>query len=68
MADEIKWITVNNVHIPINPGQSKDEAVKEFTDKQEQKQSLKDKTVEDLKTEAISNSYNSEISELAIQK
>jgi len=28
--ENIKWITVNGVHIPIRPGEDKDEAVKEF--------------------------------------
>lgn len=53
MADEIKWITVNGVHIPIKPGQTKDEAVKEFTEKQAEKDRLNEKSVEELKEAAI---------------
>lgn len=49
MAEEIEWITINHVHIPIKPGQSKDDAVKEFTEQQEQKKALQDKSVEELK-------------------
>lgn len=30
MAEEIKWITVNHVHIPIMPGQTKQQAVDNF--------------------------------------
>ena len=30
MADEIKWVTVNHVHIPIMPGQTKQQAVDNF--------------------------------------
>lgn len=48
MTEEIKWITINGVHIPIKPGQTKDEAVKEFTDKQEANASLKEKTSTEL--------------------
>ena len=48
MAEEIKWITMNGVHIPIMPGQTKDDAVKEFTDKQEAIAKLKDKTATEL--------------------
>lgn len=48
MAEEIKWITMNGVHIPIMPGQTKDDAVKEFTEKQEAIAKLKDKTSTEL--------------------
>ena len=33
--DDIEWITVSGNHIPIKKGQSKDEAVKEFIEKQQ---------------------------------
>ena len=39
--DDIEWITVHGNHIPIKKGQSKDEAVKEFIEKQGNKSSDK---------------------------
>ena len=36
------WITVNGVHIPIKPGQNKDDVVKNFLDKQKDKEPKKD--------------------------
>ncbi|MBO7696241.1 MAG: DUF2213 domain-containing protein [Methanobrevibacter sp.] len=33
--DDVEWITVHGNHIPIKKGQSKDEAVKEFIEKQQ---------------------------------
>lgn len=44
--DDIEWITVHGNHIPVKKGQSKDDAVKEFIEKQEQKQSDKQDKVE----------------------
>ena len=37
--DDIEWITVHGNHIPVKKGQSKDEAVKEFIDKQKKDKS-----------------------------
>jgi len=39
---EPDWITVNGVHIPIKPGQNKDDVVKNFLDKQKDKEPKKD--------------------------
>ena len=68
MADEIKWITVNGVHIPIKPGQSNEDAIKEFTDKQEERKKLQDKSVDELKADAKSDNFATKISTTAIQK
>lgn len=35
--DDVEWITVKGNHIPVKKGQSKDEAVKEFINKQQNK-------------------------------
>lgn len=48
--DEIKWITINHVHIPIKPNQTKEQAFEEFTQKQDEKRKLNDMTVSELKT------------------
>ena len=39
---EPDWITVNGVHIPIKPGQNKDDVVKNFLDNQKDKEPKKD--------------------------
>jgi len=41
---EPDWITVNGVHIPIKKGQNKDDVVKNFLDKQKDKEPKKDKS------------------------
>jgi len=43
------WITVNGVHIPIKPGQNKDDVVKNFLDKQKDKEPKKDEPKTDPK-------------------
>ena len=48
--EDIKWITINHVHIPIKPNQTKEEAFKEFTQKQDKRRELNDMTVDELKT------------------
>ena len=44
--DEIEWITVNGNHIPIKPGQDKEDAINDFLDKK----SGKTKSPTDFKT------------------
>jgi hypothetical protein len=39
--DDIEWITVNGNHIPIKPGQSKEEAVEAFIEKKGEKKGEK---------------------------
>lgn len=68
MADEIEWITVNHVHIPIKPGQSKDEAVKEFTDEQERKKAFQDKSVEELVNLAKNKNHKNQTEPILIGK
>ena len=69
MIHDGKWITLENgTHIFIEPGKTKAEAIKEFTDKQEEKKKLQDKSIEELKVDAKSRNLNVSISKLAIQK
>ena len=42
--DDVEWITVHGNHIPVKKGQSKDEAVKEFIEKQQGESSDKKET------------------------
>ena len=55
MGDEIKWITVNHVHIPIKPGQHKDDVVNAFLEKEKEKQNFKDMSIDELKKYLSSN-------------
>lgn len=59
MDSEGRWIILDNgIHIFIKPGQSTKEAINEFTDKQEQKKALQDKTSTELKEDLISAEQN----------
>ena len=59
---EPDWITVNGVHIPIKPGQNKDDVVKNFLDKQKDKEPKKDTPKKDDKPKSgdvyNTSSYN----------
>ena len=48
-SDDVKWVTINHVHVPIENGKSKDEAVQEFLTDQERKNSLKEKSNDEVK-------------------
>lgn len=49
MKDDIKWITVNGVHVPIMPEQDKAEAVKNFFEVLEIKNSVRGLSVDELR-------------------
>ena len=52
--EQEQWITLKNgVHILLKPGQSKADAIKKFTDEQERKNSLKEKSADQLKRESM---------------
>lgn len=55
-----KWVTINGTHVLIKPGQTKAEAIKEFTDKQEERKKLKSKSIDELKAEASSTASTDE--------
>lgn len=48
MADEIKWITVNHVHIPILLGQTKKQAIDNFVNTLQESKSNKKKSTKQL--------------------
>lgn len=50
------------------PGQSKEDAVKEFTEEQEERKKLQDKSIDELKADAKSDNLATKISTTAIQK
>ena len=53
-VNDIQWITVKGRHIPIKPGQSKDDAVKQFL-KDDDKEPKKDTSKNQLKTKGRFN-------------
>jgi hypothetical protein len=59
MQDE-KWVTINGTHVLIKPGQTKAEAIKEFTDKQEERKKLQAKSIDELRAEASTTASTDE--------
>lgn len=53
MAGEIKWITVNGVHVPIMKGQTQDEAVKAFIEERDNRKQQNGKDVGELRRDAM---------------
>ena len=53
MASEIKWITVNGVHVPIKKGQTQDEAVKAFIEERDNRKKQNDKGIDELRRDAM---------------
>lgn len=68
---EPDWITVNGVHIPIKPGQNKDDVVKNFLDKQKDKEPKKDIPKKDDKPKSgdvyNTSSYNNNGGKIAVK-